>query len=163
MKHRDPPQTVHGAARAHTNLVPETRYYRVRWLDCPPNSDTWEPRATLLAEVPYILSEYEREVSEIEGFEQLEILENRSSRMSRRSQCRKPRRLRKSSWSQCIVLTHAHVCSSPPIARWCSLCTPNSRAILLGNWTIAKRSSIERGLAALQRCAHNDGNILACL
>ena len=39
-------------------MVPFARKYRVRWLEFPPEQDTWEPRSSLLRDVPDVVRAY---------------------------------------------------------------------------------------------------------
>ncbi|KAE8971040.1 hypothetical protein PF010_g28085 [Phytophthora fragariae] len=43
--------------------IPAGRRYRVRWLGFPADDDTWEPRSTLLRDVPDVVREYEDEIA----------------------------------------------------------------------------------------------------
>ena len=42
-----------------TRAVPSARTYCIRWLGFPPEQDTWEPRSSLLREVPDVVQAYE--------------------------------------------------------------------------------------------------------
>ena len=53
--HEDPPYASTHEKRA----VPSARKYRIRWLGFPPEQDTWEPRSSLLREVPDVVQAYE--------------------------------------------------------------------------------------------------------
>ncbi|KAG3158931.1 hypothetical protein PC128_g21402 [Phytophthora cactorum] len=48
--HEDPP-CVSQHHRESTHVAPPTYRYRVRWLEFPPEQDSWEPRANLLRDV----------------------------------------------------------------------------------------------------------------
>ncbi|KAE9214781.1 hypothetical protein PF004_g14941 [Phytophthora fragariae] len=46
-----------------TRGIPAAWRYRVRWLGFPPDDNTWEPRSTLLRDVPDVVREYEDEIA----------------------------------------------------------------------------------------------------
>lgn len=52
------------------------QHYRVRWLGCSPDSDSWKPRATFLTDIPDIVSGNDRDVNETASAEQLAVLED---------------------------------------------------------------------------------------
>ncbi|CAI5704106.1 unnamed protein product [Peronospora effusa] len=56
--HEDPPQPLLQSAH-EKRAVPSVRRYRVRWLGFPPEQDTWEPRSSLLRDVPDVVLSYE--------------------------------------------------------------------------------------------------------
>ncbi|CAH0489286.1 unnamed protein product [Peronospora farinosa] len=56
--HEDPPQPALQSAH-EKRAVPSVRRYRVRWLGFPPEQDTWEPRSSLLRDVPDVVLSYE--------------------------------------------------------------------------------------------------------
>ncbi|KAE9188405.1 hypothetical protein PF002_g25319 [Phytophthora fragariae] len=65
--HEDPPRAT-PLTRVRTRSpatrgIPAARRYRVRWLGFPPDDDTWEPRSTLLRDVPDLVGEYEDEIA----------------------------------------------------------------------------------------------------
>ncbi|POM72417.1 Reverse transcriptase, partial [Phytophthora palmivora] len=64
--HEDPPhatpRTRTRVNRTSTSGIPPARRYQVRWLGYPPDEDTWEPRSSLLRDVPDAVLEYENEI-----------------------------------------------------------------------------------------------------
>ncbi|KAE9289093.1 hypothetical protein PR003_g25646, partial [Phytophthora rubi] len=65
--HEDPPRAT-SRTRIRTRDqasrgIPVARRYGVRWLGFPPDDDTWEPRSTLLRDVPDVVREYEDEIA----------------------------------------------------------------------------------------------------
>ena len=56
--HEDPPREATSLAH-ETRAVPSARKYRIRWLGFPPEQGTWEPRSSLLHEVPDVVRAYE--------------------------------------------------------------------------------------------------------
>ncbi|KAE9332822.1 hypothetical protein PR003_g14329 [Phytophthora rubi] len=65
--HEDPPRatprTRVRTSSPTTRGIPAARRYRVRWLGFPSDDDTWEPRSTLLRDVPDVVREYEDEIA----------------------------------------------------------------------------------------------------
>ncbi|KAE8969139.1 hypothetical protein PR002_g27525 [Phytophthora rubi] len=65
--HEDPPRatprTRVRTSSPATRGIPAARRYRGRWLGFPPDGDTWEPRSTLLRDVPDVVREYEDEIA----------------------------------------------------------------------------------------------------
>jgi hypothetical protein len=52
--HKD--RTTHQRGKKRLN---HQRFYRVRWLGYPPDSDTWESQQTLESDVPDVVRSYE--------------------------------------------------------------------------------------------------------
>ncbi|KAE8965233.1 hypothetical protein PR002_g28737 [Phytophthora rubi] len=63
--HEDPPRatsrTRNRTSDQASRGIPAARCYRVRWLGFPPDDNTWEPRSTLLRDVPDAVREFEAE------------------------------------------------------------------------------------------------------
>ena len=58
--HPPPLEKVANCAASHQNRTHKKhRYYLVRWLGFPPESDSWEPSSVLKVDVPDIVQEYE--------------------------------------------------------------------------------------------------------
>ncbi|KAE9079658.1 hypothetical protein PF007_g23361 [Phytophthora fragariae] len=65
--HEDPPRatprTRVRTSSPATRGIPAARRYWGHWLGFPPDGDTWEPRSTLLRDVPDVVREYEDEIA----------------------------------------------------------------------------------------------------
>ncbi|KAE9323265.1 hypothetical protein PF008_g17412 [Phytophthora fragariae] len=60
---RATPRTRVRTSSPATRGIPAARRYQVRWLGFPLDDNTWEPRSTLLWDVPDVVREYEDEIA----------------------------------------------------------------------------------------------------
>ncbi|CAI5728464.1 unnamed protein product [Peronospora destructor] len=62
--HEDPPRA---SSAPPSSRISSARRYRVRWLGFPPEEDSWEPRTSLLREIPDVVHDYESKKAAVEG------------------------------------------------------------------------------------------------
>ncbi|CAI5710142.1 unnamed protein product [Peronospora destructor] len=62
--HEDPPRA---SSAPPSSRISSARRYRVRWLGFPPKEDSWEPRTSLLREIPDVVHDYESKKAAVEG------------------------------------------------------------------------------------------------
>ncbi|CAI5726883.1 unnamed protein product [Peronospora destructor] len=84
--HEDPPRA---SSAPPSSRISSARRYLARWLGFPPEEDSWEPRTSLLREIPDVVHDYESKKAAVKGTSGRRLGEReREQRLVERDCCR---------------------------------------------------------------------------